>query len=154
MGVVMRRGSRRTGALAILSAAGGVSLAAMTATVSPGLIVQLGAFAGAGVAAETPVLAQPRQDQGKGKEPAYRSMSAANVSRLKLDDAEFWYYRKAPAGEGTWPGVLVLHDGWGLTVPLERAIDTARAAPVIEDATYGSRRHRILRSVGDLESTS
>jgi carboxymethylenebutenolidase len=120
---VVRGPARRTGSLAILSAAGGLCLAAMTASVSPGLIMRLGAFAGAGVAAETPVLAQAAQEPPRAKDPVYRTMAAFNVSQLKLDGVEIWYYRKAPSGEGTWPALIVLHDGWGLTVPLQRALD-------------------------------
>jgi carboxymethylenebutenolidase len=111
----------------MLSAAGGLCLAALTASLSPGLIMRLGAFVGAGVAAETPALAHPGAQSGESKPPAFRTMATGNISQIKIEDREIWVYRKAPEGEGTWPAVLILHDGWGLTQPLQRSIDALAA---------------------------
>lgn len=121
MGVVTRPRGLPSGAFTMLCAAGGVLLGAITASVSPGFIMSMGAFVGAGVAAESEALARPRLPEA-GK-PVMRTMSAGNLTMLKLEGRDIWFYRKAPTGEGTWPGVLVLHDGWGLTQALQRSVD-------------------------------
>jgi carboxymethylenebutenolidase len=124
----MGKGARHTGALALLSAAGGVCLAALTATASPGLIMRLGAFVGAGVAAESPALAAaPTTSPEAPKPPAFRVTATSNITFVRAQERTFRVYRKAPEGEGTWPGVVLLHDGWGLTPALQRSIDALAA---------------------------
>jgi carboxymethylenebutenolidase len=115
------RRPRRAGALAMLSAAVGIGLGSIAASLSPGMVAWLGTALGAEILYDSSALAQQTSDasaqEGQPEPPApgMRTMSAGNLTRFKAGEQEVSVYRRAPAGEGTWPGLVVLHDGWGLT---------------------------------------
>ncbi len=122
------RPPRRAGALAMLSAAVGIGLGSIAASLSPGMVAWLGTALGAELLYDSSALAQQIPDasaqegQSEAPAPPMRTMAAGGLTRVKAGDQEISVFRRAPAGEGTWPGLVVLHDGWGLTRPFQDAL--------------------------------
>lgn len=96
-------------------------LATLAASLSPALIMKSGAVLGTGVVAEMgAAVAAPRQQ-------ATRSGDAVKVPQLNIGEMLFPVYSKAPEGGGFWPGVVLVHDEWGLSHDFIRMADALAA---------------------------
>jgi carboxymethylenebutenolidase len=104
------RSGGRVSVLAMLCASGGILLGSMTAMLSPSVVLR-----SAAVMAPR-ALASPDQS-------APRTAPAMGLAHMKLEDQQVGYYLAKPEGEGTWPGVLLLHEGWGLDEAFKKTAD-------------------------------
>lgn len=98
-------GARRRGRMAVtilFAAAGGILLGTVAASVSPSLVLD---------SAELLVGARPVQAAPAG---ASRTGHVEGLLMQSLDDRQVAYYMAKPEGEGTWPGLVLAHEGWGL----------------------------------------
>ncbi len=115
--VELVRGLGQHCSLILLSAAGGVLLAAVTASLSPALVVQsaslLGSEAFAQVQAPAPARMPPRQRTGRTE----------GLPDLILESHKFGVYSARPEGAGTLPGVVLVHDSWGLNADFKKMAD-------------------------------
>lgn len=44
-----------------------------------------------------------------------RTLAARGLERMQIEDLTIDYFTARPEGEGTWPGVILGHEGWGIS---------------------------------------
>lgn len=98
-------------ALFLLLLAAGILLGSATAALSPGLVI-----------GPPSLFASPAQ-QPVGRRTDYNS----GLLRMTLNEREFGYHTKKPEGEGTWPGVILLHTSMGLDKGFMKMADALAA---------------------------
>ncbi len=87
----------------LFSLSGGILLGTLAASVSPSLVLDSASLLGApSVAMASPATGEPRTAPVEG------------LMMRTLDDRQVGYYMAKPEGKGTWPGVVLAHEGWGL----------------------------------------
>ncbi|HET6373307.1 MAG TPA: dienelactone hydrolase family protein [Candidatus Polarisedimenticolia bacterium] len=111
------RGPLRTVKLLMLWAAAGILLGAVTASVSPGVVMQSAAF----LADARPVA----QDSAIPAEPPAPTRTGLNdgLSQIRTEHHQFGCYIQKPTTEGTFPGLVVIHDAMGLTNEFKSVVD-------------------------------
>jgi len=88
----------------LFSLSGGILLGTLAASVSPSLILDSASLLGA----PRQALAAPAADAGPKTAPV------EGLVMRTLDDRQVGYYMAKPEGDGTWPGIVLAHEGWGL----------------------------------------
>lgn len=44
-----------------------------------------------------------------------RTLAARGLERMQIEELTIDYFLAKPEGEGTWPGVILAHEGWGVS---------------------------------------
>ena len=115
-----------------------VTPASLSTTLLPGLML-----ASLLAAEQPPPAPQQPKDQGYERlEPGpTRTAPTQGLSRMNLDNIAIDFYLKKPPGQGTWPGIVLVHDGGGMSPGVLRLVDelASKGFIVIAPDLYGGK---------------